>query len=105
MTLIRPIETKTAVIAAEELLEGLYLRTASALETLALRVEAGEFPDLSDTKKIAASLREQEAYVLKERERSLAQRKTDAGLAGDFAIDFEAVKCEIGRKLDNLRTS
>jgi hypothetical protein len=105
MTLIRPIETETAVPDALELSEGLYLRMASALEVLAKQVEAGKLPDIPNLKKTATSLREGEAHFLKERNRVIEQRRTDAGVAGDFAIDFDAVRAEIGGRLNRLRKS
>lgn len=105
MTSNRPIETETAVTAALQLTEGLFLRAASAMETLAVQAEAGEIPDLADMKKTATALREQEAYLLKERERVLAQCKTGSGAGADYAIDFDAVRAEIGGRLDRLRQS
>ena len=103
MSLFRPIETQADTKAALQLTEELYLRAARAMEALAGRVEAGETPDVTETKKTAATLREQESMFLKERDRVLQQCKAGAGIDGDFAIDFDAVRAEIGGKLDRLR--
>lgn len=105
MTLIRPIETEAEQEAALELSTELFLRAARAMEALAVRTEAGELPDLPDAKKVASSLREYEGQLLKERERVLEKRKTIAGIDGDYAIDFDAVRAEIGGRLDRLRAT
>ena len=82
----------------------MFLRTASALEDLAVQAESGEFPDISDLKKTVSNLREQEGHLMKERERVLQQRRS-TGDEGPGAIDFDAVRAEVGGRLDRLRAA
>ena len=105
MTTIRPEETEAAVAGALELTEELFLRLARAVEALAVQVEAGEVPVETDMKKKASALRDANALLLKERDRTLEQRKYQTGSAGGSAIDFGAAKSEIRRKLGLLRTA
>lgn len=105
MTINRPIETEAAVRTALELNEDLFLDSARALEALTERVRAGVVPDLTDTKKTISALREQETLMMKERERVLQQRIIAEGGGGPGVIDFQAVRAEVGRRLDLLRTA
>lgn len=105
MTTNRPIETEAAVIGALELTEELFFRLARGVEALAVRIEAGDVPVETDVKKKASTLRDMSALLLKERDRTLEQRKHQTGPSGGGAIDFGAAKSEIRRKLAVLRTA
>ena len=103
MTLIRPIETETSLGDAYELTRHIFEEAARELRNASERIAAGENLSETELKKTASFLTGSMHTMMKERDRVLEQRKQSAGFDGGYAIDFEAVKAEIGCKLDRLR--
>ncbi|MCT8160113.1 hypothetical protein [Pseudoruegeria sp. SHC-113] len=105
MSLITPLGGPTAqddiLAAANEHLERL-IRTVRALTN---QLEAGEFKDLAETTKTVRDAGAALQIAFRERENVEKLRRKDAGIVHDFAVDFDAARDEIGRRLDCLRAA
>jgi len=103
MTLIKPIKTETAGEDALELAEKLFQRAVAVMTSLIERIEGGYVPSEIEVKKAVTSLSSSANTTMKERRIVREQCKKSAEIVGDYAIDLDAAKFEIGRKLDLLR--
>lgn len=105
MSLITPLGSPAAqddiLAAANEHLERL-IRTVRALTN---QLEAGEFKDLAETTKTVRDAGAALQIAFRERENVEKLRRRDAGIVHDFAVDFDAARDEIGRRLDCLRAA
>ncbi|SLN21630.1 hypothetical protein PSA7680_00808 [Pseudoruegeria aquimaris] len=105
MSLITPFGGRSAqdeiLAAANEHLERL-IRTVRLLTN---QLEAGEFKDLAETTKVVRDAGAALQIAFRERENVEKLRRKDAGIVHDYAIDFDAARDEIGRRLDCLRAA
>lgn len=74
-------------------------RASDALNEMIKKIEAGDFSEIADAKKIVAALDAASDMSLKARLKLDERDKKRAGVAHDFAIDFDAARTEIGRRL------
>lgn len=86
-----------------DLTEGLFHAFADDLEQARQRVLAGDFDRIRDSGRLARDLRDAAQLVLEERSRLDKLRKDAAGGAGAGALDLDAAREEIGRRLACLR--
>lgn len=89
---------KSLISEAEELYHDIAGEVFAALR----RLKAGDW----DTKGATQAVRELRAFlqlVLEERTKVAKLSKQDAGAAGGRALDFDAARVEIGRRLARLR--
>ena len=77
-------------------------RASSALDEMIRKLESGDFSEVGDVKKIVAALDNASDLSLKARMKLDERDRKRAGIAHDFAIDFNAARLEIGRRLDCL---
>ncbi|RVT85458.1 hypothetical protein DXV76_06775 [Rhodobacteraceae bacterium CCMM004] len=94
-------ESRAGAILAQA--EEQYLEILQDLKDL--RLYAKDRTDLSETeiKRVLAEYRRATLIVFEERKKLEDFRKRQTGADGDHAIDFAAVRDEIGRRLDRLR--
>lgn len=104
MTLIRPDdfgrEDISVAIAEDQFLEALV-----AVAEATRKIRNQELEALQDIPKLAAHATAARKQLLAEKERVYEQQKRDSGIAHDFAIDFDAARDEIGRRLARLRAA
>lgn len=74
-------------------------RASDALNEMIKKIEAGDFSEIADAKKIVAALDTASDMSLKARLKLDERDKKRAGVAHDFAIDFDAARTEVGRRL------
>lgn len=106
MTTLYPETGETASDRTFDEANALFHRAVGALGDLVKRLEAGEFEASADAdyavKKIDKSLE----LVIKERQRIEERKRKEIGAAsGGIAIDFDAARDEIGRRLARLRAA
>ncbi len=105
MTLIYPSQgAGTAEDMLSEAQEN-FQRASRALSTLVRGLEDGDTALSGDAVKVLGNLRQALNTALAERERIESREKRDAGVVNDYAIDFDAARLEIGRRLACLRTA
>jgi hypothetical protein len=76
-----------------------------ALNSLTDEVEDGARPAPSDVQKTARDFRAAVQTLFDERKRIESQRKRDAGIVHDYALDLDAARAEVGGLLDRLRAA
>lgn len=86
-----------------ELWEGIFHSYADDLEKARLKVEAGEFDQVKDSRQLARDLRAAAHLVLEERNKLDKLRKEIAGDVGGGVLDLAAARDEVGRRLACLR--
>jgi len=89
---------KSQVTAAEEL----YDEIADEVRAVIRRIKSGEF-DIKSTTQAAKDMRQALLLVLEERSRVAKLHKEEAGCVNGYALDFEAARDEICRRLARLR--
>lgn len=105
MTLIYPGgETGNSEDMLSEAQEN-FQRASRALTRLVRDLEDGETTGSGDAVKILQNLKSALNTALAERERIESREKRDAGIVNDYAIDFDAARLEIGRRLTCLRAA
>ncbi|MFD1882375.1 permease [Paracoccus pacificus] len=82
---------------------GLLKSYAEDLERLRLRIQAGETDELKESRQLVRDLRAATQLVLEERNKVDKLRKNVAGEIGAGALDLDAARDEIGRRLACLR--
>lgn len=106
MTVIRVNETgfedERCVL---ELAEEQFLELLKALGELKGRVLEGEPVPDSEVKQRVSAVQRAMDHVFTERRRLDEVQRKRAGIVHDFAIDFDAARDEIGRRLDRLRAA
>ncbi|MGB0660648.1 MAG: hypothetical protein ACPGNV_10755 [Mangrovicoccus sp.] len=80
-------------------------RASSALDTVVRQLEAGEVSEVGDVKKLVSSFETAAELTLKARQKLDERRSKQTGIVHDYAIDMDAAKLEIGRRLACLRNS
>ena len=83
--------------------EDLYREVALELAEASRRVRDGEFGEVKAAMQAARDLRAAFQLVMDERTRVDKLRKQVAGVVHDYALDFDAARTEIGRRLARLR--
>lgn len=81
----------------------LFQSFALDLTRLRRRIQAGETEDIKESAKLVRDLRAATQLVLEERNRVDKLRKDAAGNVGAGALDLDAARDEIGRRLARLR--
>ncbi len=105
MTLITPDEGPTGLSTSITTLERQLADMRADLETLYDKIRAGELGELQNATKATAEIR-QWLKIAIEAEATLEKRnKHDKGIVHDYALDFDAVRVQIGGRLDRLRRS
>jgi len=100
--MLDPKATQDDLVAvAEDLLKEAVLRLQTQL------TEPGPLAptDVKTAKIAAAEIREGAILLLKERNRVADERRKRTGAGADYALDFEAARDEIGRRLACLRSA
>lgn len=83
--------------------EGLYREIAGELALAMRGVRQGELKEAKVAAQAVKDLRVAFQMVMEERVRVEKLRRQVAGVAGDNALDFDAARAEIGRRLARLR--
>jgi HAMP domain-containing protein len=78
-------------------------RAVRALDSLVDELEAGRPDHASEAPKLYEHLRKALQTALQERERLAQASRDEAGIVNGYAIDFDAARFEIGRRLACLR--
>lgn len=88
-----------------EMAEGQFVELLSALEEMKRQVRQGEPVPDSEVKQRVSAVQRAMDHVFTERKRLDEARRKRAGIVHDYAIDFDAARDEIGRRLDRLRAA
>lgn len=102
MTLITPLGGAAANDLISQTLQHYDRAVRDFSETLS-RIEAGDLTRAKEAVALAKDLKAALQAALDERTRVERLRKTDAGIVHDYALDFDAARAEIGRRLACLR--
>ncbi|MCV2868525.1 hypothetical protein OEW28_07780 [Defluviimonas sp. WL0002] len=79
----------------------LFATTVTELEALIRRMNSGEWDGKGAS--VASDLRKALTLFLEENNRIAKLSKEQAGVVHDYALDFDAARNEIGRRLARLR--
>jgi len=104
MTLIKAIEGE-GPDATVEIAERQFLDALMAVEEITEKIKRQDMDALTDLPKAAAHAAAATKHLLTEKHRVHEQRKRANGVVHDFAIDFDAARDEIGRRLARLRAA
>lgn len=80
-------------------------RATRALDKLVDQLDDGELGNASEAQKLVRDLKNALAAAISERERLEKQQRDAAGIVHDYAIDFDAARHEVGRRLACLRAA
>jgi hypothetical protein len=83
--------------------ERLFDASVEALRELRDRVKAGDIPKVSDVAGVAQLLTKSSLALQTARTQLDEQRRKDAGIARDYAIDFSQARDQVRILLDRLR--
>ena len=83
--------------------EAHYEDALEAVRALTARLAEGAEPPAAEISRIAQDYRRATQTLFDERKRLDDQRRREAGVVHDYALDLDAARAEIGRKLDLLR--
>ncbi len=104
MSLIKATEEDDPDIGVE-IAERQLLDALVAVEEITQKIRRQELDALPALPKAAAEAGAATRQLLTERQRVYEQQKRKAGIVHDFAIDFDAARSEIGRRLARLRAA
>ncbi len=102
MTLITPFgdgPTDECLVVAEEL----FKEAGLALAQLTKKIRRHELEAARGAKAALSEVLGAYQLAMKERNRVADERRKGSGIVGDYAIDFDAARDEIGRRLACLR--
>ncbi|MDJ0627307.1 MAG: hypothetical protein QNJ44_03525 [Rhodobacter sp.] len=105
MTLIKPIDDGTAVDETLAVAEALFKEAGAILGTLLNKVRQEDDEAIGKARIAVKELSEAWKIAVMERNRVAEERKKARGVAGNFAIDFDAARAEIGSRLARLRAA
>jgi hypothetical protein len=74
-------------------------RATSALDKLVDQLDDGDLGDVAEAGKLLKDLKGALSSAIAERERLEKEQRQNAGIVHDYALDFDAAKLEIGRRL------
>ncbi|MDN3712278.1 permease [Paracoccus cavernae] len=97
-----PFEAETALDVVT-IADDLFHACAADLTRLRRKIQAGETDEIKESAKLVRDLRAATQLVLEERNRVDKLRKDAAGSVGAGALDLDAARDEIGRRLACLR--
>lgn len=80
-------------------------RATRALDKLVDQLDDGELGNVTETQRLVRDLKGALSSAIAERERLEKQQRESAGIVNDYAIDFDAARHEIGRRLACLRAA
>ena len=80
-------------------------RAIGVFQDMTREVEQGNFVPESETNKIIRALSSAVQTLYNEKQKIDGSLKKQAGIAGEYAIDFDAARREIGRRMALLRTA
>lgn len=103
MTLIRPFEDGAGRDECLAVAEELFRDAGLALADLINRMKRQDDGAARGSKSALSEVMAAYQLAMKERNRVAEERRKSGGLARDFAIDFDAARDEIGRRLACLR--
>ncbi len=83
--------------------EEYFLDAARQLAQSIREINAGKLGDAKAIQQVLKDLRVAYVHAVDERARVEKLRKQGAGIAYDYALDFDAARAEIGRRLARLR--
>lgn len=84
---------------------GLLAEIVAEINTAMNRIRLGEIDDLKDATRSLRDLRQALQMVFEERTRIAKLDKEEAGIVYDYALDLEAARTEICRRLARLRVA
>lgn len=101
-------ENRNAAVEAEEdsclaAAEDLFREAVAAMSALKRRLKAGELVPEKETKIAVSEVSKAIQLVLTERHKLAKHSTNNAGVAGGYAIDLEAARDEIRRRMACLR--
>ena len=105
MALIIPFRDEGPTPRMLEIANQHYEDALEALEIVKLYLKEGTAISGAEISRTASDLRKATQTLFDERKRLDDQRRKEAGLAGEFGLDFDAARDEIGRRLDHLRAA
>lgn len=100
-----PSEQEGSLSDAVEQAEQLFEHARQDLFDLIAEIKAGKTDRLKQLHPILSELRRGSWTVYDERKRAHENRKRDAGIVHDYALDFDKARDEIQRRLDRLRAT
>ncbi|MEM6694203.1 MAG: hypothetical protein AAF626_06020 [Pseudomonadota bacterium] len=103
--LIRASDGEAVRDASIDIAERQFLDALMAVEAITEKIKRQEIEALTEVPKAAAHAAAATKHLLTEKHRVYEQQKRHAGIVGDFAIDFDAARDEIGRRLARLRAA
>ncbi len=103
MTLIKPIEDGVAVDENLAVAEDLFKEAGVILGNMLSKLRQDEDMALPAVRTAINELSTGWKTVVQERNRVADERKKEAGVVGSYAIDFDAARAEVGRRLACLR--
>jgi len=103
MTIIKPKTDEDTADVFLAVVQDLFEQAVLGMNELSHKIRAQEVVPERDIKTVATQLGNATNSLIKERDRVVELRKKSAGVAGDYAIDFDAARAEIGRRLACLR--
>ncbi|MBN2906128.1 MAG: hypothetical protein JXJ18_05425 [Rhodobacteraceae bacterium] len=98
-----PAGGDAAAQAVLEEAEEHYRRTIRALHTIIEEVEAGQTARARELKGALSDLGKAAQTAFDERVRVEKRLRTETGIVHEYALDLDAARVEIGRRLDRLR--
>ncbi|MCA8881872.1 MAG: hypothetical protein KDA73_18400 [Rhodobacteraceae bacterium] len=105
MTIIYPDGEEGASAGIMSEAQQTYQRAQAALNKLVSELDDGELVHVGEAGRILKELKDALRTANQERERVESERRKQAGIAGEYAIDFDAARLEIGRRLACLRAA
>ncbi|MCG6901811.1 MAG: hypothetical protein LJE68_03935 [Rhodobacter sp.] len=103
MSIIKPNDNDQSADGCLAVAEDLFEQAVLGMNGLSKRIRREEIVPEKDTRAVAAILNSATFQLMKERDRVAELRRKSAGIVGDYAIDFDAARAEIGRRLACLR--
>lgn len=83
--------------------DDLYFHIAKELSDARQKIEQGEFDNLKEATRAIRDLRMALQMAMEERAKVAKLDKENAGVVNAYALDFDAARVEIGRRLARLR--
>ena len=105
MALITPLRDEGTSDEILLLAQRHYESALKAFDHLTKRMEHGDEISVGDFQRAAREYRAATQTLFDERKRVESRRKTDAGIVGDYGLDFGKARNEICGLLDRLRAA
>ena len=105
MTLIKPTDVDAEVKKLVTVSIKLLKRAILGMESLVVQIEEGDLVVETNTKTTSSNLTNAAIALMKEHQRVVDESKKLSGIDGDFAIDMQSARDEIGSRLARLRSA